>query len=131
MCYGQYPPALREDRFNSWGYIQMYLALDRNRYRQNNFLYAASQTIGEIVTRVDGDIIDRVNTRLQAKFRVCGVAETPHFVPFSFNSKNSKNASKKKSVSKKKSTPKKKKSVSKKKKSVSKKKSTPTKTKKR
>jgi hypothetical protein len=124
MCYGQYPPDLLEDRFNSWGYIQMYLALDRNRYRQDNFLYAASQTIGEIVTRVDGDIINRVNTRLQAKFGVCGVAEMAHFVPFSFNSKNSKNASKKKSVSKKKSTPKKKKSVSKKK-------STPTKTKKR
>jgi hypothetical protein len=117
MCYNQFLGGF-DNRDDSWGYIQSYLALDRDRYRQNNFLHAANETIRGIVTRLDGNMIDRVTARLQDKFRVCGVDEIANLVPFSFNAKNSPN--KKKSVSKKKS-PKKK---SPKKKSVSKKKNT-------
>jgi hypothetical protein len=79
--------------------LQLYFTLDRHRYRNNNFLESPSQILGEIIERVGGNIITRVNARLQARLDECGIRRPPAAgIPFAFKAKSAKKAKRSKRV---------------------------------
>jgi hypothetical protein len=72
---------------NLWGYSQLYFALESNRYKNNNFYYAANEAIRDIVKKIDPSVIEAVNARLQRHLTNCRSTEIATFIPFAFNPK--------------------------------------------
>ena len=72
---------------NLWGYSQLYFALESNRYKNNNFYYAANEAIRDIVKKIDPSVIEEVNAHLQVHLGKCRSTEIATFIPFAFNPK--------------------------------------------
>ena len=81
--------------------LQLYFTLDRQRYRNNNFLESPSEILGEIVGRVGGGIVGSVNSKLQARLNDCGIRMPQAAgIPFAFKAKSAKRVKRVKRVKK-------------------------------